>query len=65
MSDATVSFDQAVARHWLEILPLARSRIAMARRGPAQTSLGKSTGCPAAPAPITAPASVGFWASRS
>ena len=34
-------------------------------RGPLQTSLGKNTGCPAAPAPITAPASVGFWASRS
>ncbi len=33
--------------------------------GPMQTSLGKSTGCPAAPAPITAPASVGFWALRS
>ena len=34
-------------------------------RGPTQTSLGKNTGCPAAPAPITASASVGFWASRS
>src|SRR5208282_6029011 len=33
-------------------------------RGPTQTSPGKNTGCPAAPAPITAPASVGFWASR-
>src|ERR1700684_1276018 len=33
-------------------------------RGPSQISLGKNTGCPAAPAPITAPASVGFWASR-
>ena len=36
-----------------------------ARCGPAQTSPGKNTGCPAAAAPITAPASVGFWASRS
>ena len=34
-------------------------------RGPVQTSPGKNTGCPAAAAPITAPASVGFWASRS
>ncbi len=34
-------------------------------RGPMQISLGKNTGCPAAAAPITAPASVGFWASRS
>src|SRR5450759_2021005 len=34
-------------------------------RGPTQISLGKNTGCPAAPAPITASASVGFWASRS
>lgn len=34
-------------------------------RGPMQISLGKNTGCPAAPAPITAPASVGLWASRS
>jgi hypothetical protein len=33
-------------------------------RGPTQISLGKNTGCPAAPAPITAPASVGFWALR-
>src|SRR5271165_5513047 len=33
-------------------------------RGPTQTSLGKFTGCPAAPAPNTAPASNGFWASR-
>ena len=29
-----------------------------------QTSLGKNTGCPAAAVPITAPTSVGFWASR-
>src|SRR5271163_3257372 len=34
-------------------------------RGPTQTSLGKNTGCPATPAPLTASASVGFWASRS
>src|SRR5208282_5252622 len=33
-------------------------------RGPTQTSPGKNTGCPAAPAPVTAPTSVGFWASR-
>src|SRR5208282_4849988 len=33
-------------------------------RGPTQTSPGKNTGCPAAPAPITAPTSAGFWASR-
>jgi hypothetical protein len=33
-------------------------------RGPLQISLGKNTGYPA-PAPITVPASVGFWASRS
>src|SRR5271167_1504787 len=36
-----------------------------ARGGPTQTSLGNDTGCPAAPAPTTAPASNGFWASRS
>src|SRR5277367_2311070 len=36
-----------------------------AHGGPMQTSLGNDTGCPAAPAPITAPASSGFWASRS
>jgi len=36
-----------------------------ARGGPTQTSLGNDTECPAAPAPNTAPASDGFWASRS
>src|SRR5271156_656006 len=36
-----------------------------ARGGPTQTSLGNDTGCPAAPAPTTTPASDGFWASRS
>src|SRR5271156_5649081 len=36
-----------------------------ARGGPTQTSLGNATGCPAAPAPTTTPASNGFWASRS
>src|SRR5271163_1534567 len=36
-----------------------------ARGGPTQTSLGNDTGCPAAPAPTTTPASNGFWASRS
>ena len=30
-----------------------------------QISLGKNTECPAASVPITAPTSVGFWASRS
>ena len=33
--------------------------------GPAQISPGNDTGCPAAPAPLTASASVGFWASRT
>ena len=36
-----------------------------ARGGPTQTSLGNDTGCPAAPAPTTTPASNGFSASRS
>src|SRR5271168_2195448 len=36
-----------------------------ARADPTQTSLGNDTGCPAAPAPTTTPASNGFWASRS
>ena len=40
------------------LLPVYRSR------GPTWISLSKNTECPATPAPITAPASVGFRASR-
>ena len=41
------------------LLPVYRSR------GPTWISLSKNTECPVTPAPLTAPASVGFWASRS
>ena len=41
------------------------SGLPLTKADPRRSPWVRLTGCPAAPAPITAPASVGFWASRS